>query len=521
MELEVALSRSYQARSRPGAARGGVAEGDSPGVSGGIGNAGLAELALGSGQQLPYLEELEAAFGVSLGHVVAHLGQGDALAPYGANALASGDEVVFGEDTPLLRTVAHEVAHVLQDEGQAAGGGITRPGHATEQEAERAADKVVAGQEPGPLEASGGGVHAETLADTRPRDRKSIEVSTAGVSLDQDLVDGYFEKMGEGRWGVSVSAPGGAKVVLGGIDSAYLTPMTSLAATLSDRESELEGVSHPVFAPNMTVTVKLNLKKHGLADGSYRFTWTGAKRDGTGGTVIVESLAVGAPVENEDVVVDSGASSITGAGVTFALKGSWDRRSLRPLCEALKIVPAPALARLEGMDFRRGGAPTGVEAGHYDPEKNEIVMFDNAFEATSLASGTSSNAARLIAHEIGHAIDLQPLYAPLGGEETAPDSAYKEGLSESGTKWKLRGGTWQIDQRATHKDNDFRKAALADGLSVSRRGELEHGVTEYGETDWQELYAESFSIYVTDPAELALLRPKVSAYFAKKFPREG
>jgi hypothetical protein len=151
-----------------------------------------------------------------------------------------------------------------------------------------------------------------------------------------------------------------------------------------------------------------------------------------------------------------------------------------------------------------------------------LVLFDNAFAETSLVSGTASNTARLIAHEIGHAIDLLPLYEPLEGKDSAPDSAYKKGLSESGTKWKLKKDTWETDQRpTTTKDNAFRKAAVADGLSVSKKGALEHGVTEYGETDWQELYAESFSLYATDPQGLELLRPNISAYFAKKYPRKS
>jgi hypothetical protein len=49
---------------------------------------------------------------------------------------------------------------------------------------------------------------------------------------------------------------------------------------------------------------------------------------------------------------------------------------------------------------------------------------------------------------------------------------------------------------------------------------LKGGVTEYGNTDWSELYAECFALYTTDPATLKLIRPNVYAYFAAKFPRQ-
>jgi hypothetical protein len=126
----------------------------------------------------------------------------------------------------------------------------------------------------------------------------------------------------------------------------------------------------------------------------------------------------------------------------------------------------------------------------------------------------------MIAHEIGHALDLIPMYGPVAGKKEAPDSDY-QGTSGSGTHWKLgSGNTWAPDERPTFKNNDFRKAAIADGLDVSSKGKLNQGITEYGETDWQELFAESWSLYTTDPGALAILRPKTSAYFAKAYPRK-
>ncbi|MBW2257118.1 MAG: hypothetical protein JRI25_21340, partial [Deltaproteobacteria bacterium] len=53
-----------------------------------------------------------------------------------------------------------------------------------------------------------------------------------------------------------------------------------------------------------------------------------------------------------------------------------------------------------------------------------------------------------------------------------------------------------------------------------RGGKVKGAVSQYGESDWKEAYAEAFSLYVTEPQTLLALRPKTYAYFAGKFPRK-
>ena len=54
---------------------------------------------------------------------------------------------------------------------------------------------------------------------------------------------------------------------------------------------------------------------------------------------------------------------------------------------------------------------------------------------------------------------------------------------------------------------EFRQAAQQDG---GKR------ITEYSNKEWQEYYAESFSLYISDPGTLERLRPNVFAFFNKK-----
>ena len=50
------------------------------------------------------------------------------------------------------------------------------------------------------------------------------------------------------------------------------------------------------------------------------------------------------------------------------------------------------------------------------------------------------------------------------------------------------------------------------GSKVSR------SITQYGERDYAEQFAELFSFYVTDPKMLRAIRPNIYEYFAKAYP---
>jgi hypothetical protein len=111
------------------------------------GNAALAEQVAQQGQQgqpgaLPYRSQLEEAFGTDLSFVRAILGMQGPCLSLGARAYASDTDVVFREQRPALQTVAHEVAHVLQQQGD--GPSLSTAG--AELDAEQAAAQVARGQ---------------------------------------------------------------------------------------------------------------------------------------------------------------------------------------------------------------------------------------------------------------------------------------------------------------------------------------------------------------------------------------
>lgn len=105
----------------------------------------------GPGVSIPYQRDMEAAFGHRFTDVRAYLGRADEMKALGAAAATRGAHVVFRDTNPPVDTVAHELAHVVQQRGPAARAvsGSTRlsdPSEPAEQEAERVAAHVAEGR---------------------------------------------------------------------------------------------------------------------------------------------------------------------------------------------------------------------------------------------------------------------------------------------------------------------------------------------------------------------------------------
>ena len=108
----------------------------------------------GAAGPLPHLDVIQHAFGRhDVSNVRAHTDHAarEASAAIGAEAYATGNAVAFAA-TPSLHTAAHEAAHVIQQRGGVQlKGGVGEAGDTHEQQADRIADAVVAGQSAEPL----------------------------------------------------------------------------------------------------------------------------------------------------------------------------------------------------------------------------------------------------------------------------------------------------------------------------------------------------------------------------------
>lgn len=130
----------------------GTAECDCPKCAGGGPEAtheAAARGMSGMGQQIPFLPEMEEAFGTDLGGVTAHTGPEaqEANQEMGSAGYASDGQVAFDSANPTKEVVAEEVTHVLQQRhGVQLEGGVGKPGDPYEQEAGGVAKRVARGE---------------------------------------------------------------------------------------------------------------------------------------------------------------------------------------------------------------------------------------------------------------------------------------------------------------------------------------------------------------------------------------
>jgi hypothetical protein len=243
----------------------------------------------------------------------------------------------------------------------------------------------------------------------------------------------------------------------------------------------------------------------------------------------------------------------------YSLSQSYSGTELDALRAAIDQIPEAQLAVVSGLKFARDTAKQNdpTAAGDYDPKTHTVTMYDRAFtasQARSKGAGTvaSEPATRAIVHEIGHAIDLTPL-RKAGAEKDKADAAvdalstkYPDPSDKTKFQFPL-GGPEEKDVKATLKAQTDAEAALTKARSTSgtqsvkqpagdfkdvigtqvqgikfREAMAKDGgkaVTAYGQTDFQEAFAEAYSLYITSPDTLKTLRPNVYDFLDKNLPK--
>ncbi len=256
-----------------------------------------------------------------------------------------------------------------------------------------------------------------------------------------------------------------------------------LTFNLDDRSSS-SGAADPVV--DAVHFLDLALAPFGGVDGHYRFT------------VVVTKKVAGAPAE-VDLIIENMKPSISLAGTLdpdrraqlqkrFEQAGQkrggddetvgadpapkWQDAEWDRVLQATAFIPDAMLSGVPGVVWTRGsGASHTAEAGLYEetplgggkPPKRTLTLYTNAFSSDGELIWT-------VVHEFGHGRDFA-------------------------------GGTKLSGTSAWHT------AAL---------GALGHAVTEYGRTAWQEDYADSYAMFVTEPETMKLLRPELFAWFEKQ-----
>lgn len=448
----------------------------------------------------------------------------------GADAVTIGADISFapGKHQPGtregVRRLAHEVAHTV-----------------------RHADRRLAHRDgTGPV------TPATTLAGLADADRKLIQVvTTTSISAPtkEELKDKYFDK------GTTLGAPSDTTIALDqSVPAALAKGLTNLAGDWSTG-------ADPALRPNSTFTVALDLTAQGGGKAPYRFTFSeppAVKGKTAQGRILVEQLGAASPPPGatkpadptpaDKPAADPIADKLKAASITYSGYKPAEEQALRA---AIALVPATHLSVISGLTFIRKPTNPGDAsvAGKYFPaadtsqgvsKANTIVIFDKAFEASDVVNVekgvATSMASREILHEIGHAVDLRPLQKsnedveaalaarnaaagpPASKEDEAKFKAAEKALSDAKTKLKgfrTASGTQTVEKKSVATDvigaatTDFRDAVKKDGKNVSK----------YAEKDWQDSFAEAYSLYLSSPSDLLLLRPATHAYFLKAYPK--
>ena len=459
----------------------------------------------------------------------------------GAEALALGDDVALGTrldpSSPHARgLLAHELAHVVQ---------------------QRAAGRLA-------VQRNGGTPAAPaTTLDALPEvDRKRIQVVTTKVTV-PDLA-GKFATTGTKT---TLPLPSGVTAAFDtSVDASLQLGLSNVAGSLS---TTVELTPAPL-PPNSTITLELDVGGK-IGKGLYRFTYhepavaAGSKTAAPAPRIVVESLGKAGPPagtkapppakEGETPAPDPVADKIK----SHSLKHSYTKTDLDTLRAALAQIPDGQLSIVDGLKFARDAAKPGdpTANGDYDPKTHTVTMYDQAFTGSqNRYKGTgavaSDGATRAIVHEIGHAIELAALrranaervkadaavdalatkypdpdkpgfYKYAKGTDAEADvkavlQAQKDAEKGALTTSSLSGshtikkpdGTFTDEIAKDAKGNKFRDAAKKDGGKAA---------TSYGDTDWQEAFAEAYSLYLTSPDTLKALRPNVFDYLDKSLPK--
>lgn len=425
-----------------------------------------------------------------------------------AHAYATGNDIVFGRGAYAPHTatgrhlIAHELAHVAQQ--SRAGTGLPMP-------------RLLQRQ-------------PTSLAAIPEAERRAIHVGTTAVSVPTERITAFFTRMPSGEPSESRSI-GATNSFDPAIPAPMHTGLGSIGAWIAGDTNAL-----PL---NSSIEVDLDLSAHGGAHTTYRFTrfthTTGRGRSASSASVmLVEQIGATLAAPTTQTVPES--ATFTVGGASFSLGGSWNDTDYTTLHQALGLLPAAALAAATGLTFRRVGGRAGAEGGHYDSGADAVELNNRAFPAGSdLRVGQRPLVVRNVLHEVGHAIDLRVLERAWQAYDSAGQtSAARRTLlavrSPSGSRWgaAAEGGNHEIQESARDRAPAFRTAARRDGVRRDTSGArttpegttatLSGGVTTYSDTDYQEMYAESFAMYVGARETLRQLRPATFAYFQRMFP---
>ncbi len=386
------------------------------------------------------------------------------------------------------------------------------------------------------------------LSDALPEtERQRIRVLTTGINFAS--VAAYFQPNV-----TMVPLPQNVTVRFSsGVSQGLRRGLENMVGELSNGTGWQRGAP---LEPNSTLTLALHLENVGGDYSAYRFTYVQRQPQGGSrtGEVLIEHLGA---VGMETLHPTQAATAQRRFNQHNFQRGlGWSDAQFQEVLAAVDQMPDATLSLVDGYTFNRVGVhPTLPErCGEHDASARTITIFDCAFNTSLTRTGVpgqnlANEARRDVLHEVGHALDLRALMQALTPVSQALDAqraAFRQyeqppgsnrysippGLrprwdrlqaqiraaeqtrdatrSHSGAQWQLTPGTNTLTMIEGADNVAFRQAAQQDGGLR---------ITHYSDTDWREHFADSYSLYMTDPDGLRRLRPHVYEFFNTNFPR--
>lgn len=311
-----------------------------------------------------------------------------------------------------------------------------------------------------------------------------------------------------------------------------------------------------------------------------RFDHRETARGGAGTTELVLIEEVGTLRPTKDLETDTwnvnqprpsslAAEKFKVRAFEFQRDKDWRAEEWDAVVEMLRAFPDSVLQVAAGITFKRqpcreeeirngicGPKPADAEAARRTggTVANEaIILYNEAFMTSPTRYGLSTVLGKVLAHEIGHQLDLQPLdlavdtytrevdqaraaldlalkdqskrskveqaLSDYDKEKAKLDEALAKSRSRSGVFSQIEGNTRvQTDSPAPDGSN-FLAAAIKDGLVLDgKRVTPKSSITQYAEKNIKEQFADLFALYFADPELLRAIRPNVYLYFASELP---
>ena len=368
----------------------------------------------GPPSSLPHLGAIQQSFGPDqdLSHVGAHIGgpAADACDAIGATAYATGNAVAFASN-PDLHTAAHEAAHVVQQaQGVSLYGGVGEAGDIHEQQADAAADRVVAGQSAadlfGPAEvgaASASSANASVLptaAAVQRQPRPDVEKAHETPAISWTMMQVVTLKngkpfrtpwRGEAKLRGEVSGPESFKAIRGEDGTWTWEPRPSEPFRVDTSKDYKGGIDVEEWARD--------------ADTIYVVTWD---RGGTGAGVGLGEQGAGngdtahGPIVLDDISLINNDEPAAAVGPPSRGGGVDDEGSLRkgvdgPVVDARDWASAASLARVRDSvahpESEGRGRGEGAQPGDGDHQEGVDVASGGIGGDSSWTQSDSSELA--------------------------------------------------------------------------------------------------------------------------------